>query len=128
MRPVESKVNKVVESMALIGIAVPVVGVFLGGIYSVPAIRLSRGREPWLSVLMSLGLAITAFGIGYLSHTRILFSGGVWGFSLLLLLLVRRVHGPLDGNLERFGLVHAFTLLATFVLAAITEHGVPKIA
>jgi len=106
--------------MALIGIAVPVVGVFLGGIYSVPAIRLSRGREPWLSALLSIGLAITVFGIGYISDTRILFSAGVWVVSVVLLLIARRLHGSLDGNVERFGQVHALTLLVSFVLATVT--------
>jgi hypothetical protein len=43
---------------------VPFLGVLFGGIYSVPAILLSRGRDPWLSVLLLSGLALTVFGAG----------------------------------------------------------------
>jgi len=86
--------------MVVIGIAVPVVGVLLGGIYFFPAIRLTKGHEPWLSVLLGIGLAITTFGIGYLSGADILYSTGVWVLSLALFAIARRVHGSLDGNVE----------------------------
>jgi hypothetical protein len=122
MKRGKSKFAKIVESLAILGIAIPVVGLLLGGIYSVPASRLCKGREPWFSALLSLGLAITVFGIGYLSDTRILFSAGVWSLSLVLLLAARRLHGSLDGNLERFGQVHAVTLLVSFVIAQMTSH------
>jgi hypothetical protein len=122
MKPEKSKFARIVESLALVGIAFPVVGLLLGGIYSLPARSLSKGREPGFSVLLSLGLAITVFGVGFLSGTRILFSTGVWVLSLVLLLLARRIYGSLDGNLERFGQVHAFTLLASFVIAQTTVH------
>jgi hypothetical protein len=126
MRHAESKASKVFETVALVGIAVPVVGLLMGGIYSMPAMRLCKGREPWLSVLLSFGLAITVFGLGYLVETPILFSTGGWGFSVILLLVARRLYGTLDGNLERFGLVHAFALLTTFVLAALTGYGISR--
>jgi hypothetical protein len=126
MRHTESKASKVFETVALIGIAVPVVGLLMGGIYSMPAMRLCKGREPWLSVLLGLGLAITVFGLGYLAETPILFSIGAWSFSVILLLVVRRLHGTLDGNLERFGLVHATALLIAFALAALTAHGISR--
>jgi hypothetical protein len=118
----KSKRAKIVESCAVVGIAFPVVGLLLGGIYSVPASRLCKGREPWFSALLSLGLAITVFGIGALSQTRILLSAGVWAVSLALLLAARRLHGSLDGNLERFGQVHAVTLLVSFAIAQLTVH------
>jgi len=119
----ESKARKVFENIAVFGIAIPVVGLLMGGIYSMPAMRLCKGREPWLSVLLSIGLATTVFGLGYLGETPVLFSTAGWSFSLILLLVTRRLHGTLDGNLERFGLVHAVALLTAFALAALTAHG-----
>lgn len=124
MRHIESKASRVSENIAVLGIAVPVVGLLMGGIYSVPAMRVCKGREPWLSASLSIGLAITVFGFGYLTDTPILLSIGAWGLSLVLLLVARRLHGTLDGNVERFGLVHAAALLVAFALAALTAHGI----
>src|SRR5688572_26949887 len=90
----------------------------MGGIYSVPVMSLCKGHEPWLSALLSFGLGMTIFGVGYLAGTPILVSIGAWGFSVMLLLFVRRLYGNLDDNLERFGLVHAVALMIAFVLAA----------
>lgn len=126
MHDMRSKVAKVFESFAVYGISIPVVGLLMGGIYSLPAMRVCKGREPWLSVSLSLGLAVTVFGLGYLADTPMLFSAGAWSFSILLLLVARRLHGSLDGNLERFGLVHATALLITFVLAAFAADGLSR--
>lgn len=126
MSHAESKAGKVFENLVLFGVGVPVVGLLMGGIYSMPAMRVCKGREPWLSVSLSIGLAITVFGLGYLADTPILFSCGAWAFSVILLLVARRLHGTLDGNLERFGLVHAAALLTAFALAAFTAHGISR--
>jgi hypothetical protein len=126
MRHTESKASKVFENVVLFGIGVPVVGLLMGGMYSIPAMSLCKGREPWLSVLLSLGLAITVFGLGFLGETPILFSIGAWGFSVILLLVARRLYGTLDGNLERFGLVHVAAMLAAFALAALSAHGISR--
>ena len=128
MRHTESKASKVFENIALFGIGVPVVGLLMGGIYSMAAMRLCKGREPWLSVSLSIGLASTVFGLGYLADTPTLSSIGAWSFSVILLLVARRLHGTLDGNLERFGLVHATALLIAFALAALTGHGISRTA
>jgi hypothetical protein len=120
MRRTESKAAKAMENFAVLGIAIPVVGLLMGGIYSLPAMHVCKGREPWLSASLSLGLAITVFGLGALSDTPLLFSLGAWSLSLILLLVARRLHGSLDGNLERFGLVHATALLIAFGLAMLT--------
>lgn len=126
MRHTESKAGKVFENIAVFGIGVPVVGLLMGGIYSMPAMRVCKGREPWLSVSLSIGLAITVFGLGYLADTPILFSIEAWGLSVILLLVARRLHGTLDGNLERFGLVHATALVIAFALAALTAQGISR--
>lgn len=117
MQRAKSKITEVLENLTVYGIGVPVVGLLMGGIYSMPAMRICKGREPWLSMLLSAGLAITVFGLGYLASTPILFSLGAWAFSIILLLAARRFYGSLDGNLERFGLVHATALMTAFVLA-----------
>lgn len=126
MRSAESKVSRVLETVAVFGVGVPVVGVLMGGVYSIPAMSLCKGREPWLSVLLSVGLAMTTFGLGYLGGTPLLLSTGAWSFSVVLLLVARRLYGTLDGNVERFGLVHAVALVIAFVLAALTAHGISR--
>jgi hypothetical protein len=120
----ESKVGKVFEAVAVFGVGVPVVGLLMGAIYSVPAMSLCKGREPWLSTLLSLGLAMTIFGLGYLGETPIHLSAGAWGFSVMLLLVARRLYGNLEDNLERFGLVHAVALMMALVLASLTISGI----
>ena len=125
MRSTGSKGAKVFETVAVFAIGLPVVGLLMGAIYLVPANALSKGREPWLTALLSLGLAMTVFGLGYVRKTPILLSAAAWGFSVVLLLVARRLYGNLNDNLERFGLVHAVALMIAFVLAALTAHGIP---
>lgn len=128
MRTAESKASKVFEAAVVYGVGLPVIGVLMGGIYSVPAMRLCKDREPWLSVLLSIGLAVTSFGLGYLGETPVLLSAGGWVLSVMLLLVARRLYGSLHDNLERFGLVHAVALLIAVVLAAVTAHGISSSA
>ncbi|WP_437983866.1 hypothetical protein [Sorangium sp. So ce117] len=94
----------------LLCLAVPFIGILFGGIYSVPAIQLSRGRDPWLSVLLLSGLALTVFGAGSLLRIPASLLGGVYVVAAVALFVVRRAYGGLDGNLERFGIVHLFAL------------------
>jgi hypothetical protein len=102
----------------LLLLALPLIGVLFGGIYSVPAIKLSRGRDPWLSVLLLSGLALTVFGAGFLLRIPVARLGGVYAVAVVALLAVRRALGGLERNLERFGIVHLLALL--LVLAAHT--------
>jgi hypothetical protein len=90
-------------------VAIPVLGILMGGIYSLPAMRATDCREPWYTLLLAGGLSVTVVAIGI-----------TWGLSLALILialacawsvlLVRRSFGKLDHNVERFGLIHAVTL------------------
>jgi hypothetical protein len=116
VKPAHEKFINVVALIAL----VPVVGLLLGGVYSVPAIKITNGRDPWLSILLGLGLAVTVFGTGLmfavpLSHLTI-----VWAVGILLLLGARALYGSLDHSLERFGMAHAPTLLLTTLAVAAT--------
>ena len=119
----ESKAKRVIEEIAVIGIAVPVLGLLMGGIYSWPVIHFCRGREPWLTGSLGLALGVTLFGFGALVDTPVAWTAAAWAVSLLLLLAARRLHGSLDGNLERFGMVHAVALTMAFALALAHRHG-----
>ena len=113
-----------ISERLLIICVIPLLGVLLGGIYSLPAMRVTRERDPWLTLLLSCGLAITVFGLGLLSGTPTWTLGLVYGASILLLLVARRLYGSLGHNVERFGLVHMATLMiltATIVYHDITE-------
>jgi hypothetical protein len=72
-------------------IVAPVAGLFLGGIYSPPAIRFTKCRGPWLGVLLSAGFGIMVFGPGFLLPSPLFAIAGVWAFLLFLLLLVRHL-------------------------------------
>jgi len=111
--------RKITATVVAALIAAPVVGFLMGGIYSLPAIRITRGREPWLSILLSVGLAGTVFGLGFLLGVPVTYGTGVWVLSIGLLLATRKSLGGLDQNLERFGMVHALALLITFLIAVV---------
>ena len=108
------------ETLLVILIAGPVVGFLFGGVYSWPVIRFTKGREPWLSLLLAVGLSVTVFGLGLAAQVPVLYLAVVFLVVLVLLLLARRVYGSLDHNLERFGMVHAVALLATIVVIFLT--------
>lgn len=100
----------------LIIVGMPILGILMGGVYSLPALKLSKERDPGLSLLLSMGLGTTVFGLGYFSCVPLVYLAGVWGFSLVLLVIARQAYGSLGHSLERFGIVHAVTLLSTAVV------------
>ena len=104
----------------LLCLALPFLGVLFGGIYSVPAIKLSRGREPWLSSLLLSGLALTVFGAWFLLRIPAARLGGVYVVVAVAFFVVRRAFGGLQRNLEHFGIVHLFALVLVVVAHAIT--------
>ena len=90
-----------------------VVGILMGGVYSLPAMRVTRSNEPWYTLLLACGLTttVTVFGLVFsISNAHILYAV----LAANILLIVRRSLGKLDHNVERFGFVHAFSLLGCF--------------
>ncbi len=118
------------ELVLVVVFGVPVVGLLMGGVYSIPASRLTGARDPWLTVLLGLGLGVTVVGGGTLMSGGVPLRGGsasalAWVFagSIALLLAARRVYGHLGHSVERFGLVHAATLLATGIVSTARRGG-----
>lgn len=105
------------SELLLIAVAVPLLAILLGGVYSLPAIKLTKERDPWLTMLLALALAATDFGIGALLHAPMAHLSGVWFVSVVLLLIARKFYGGLGHSLERFGVVHAATLVMTFFVS-----------
>jgi hypothetical protein len=121
-RAVKSKRKKLFEVIAIILFGIPVLGIFFGGIYSLPAMRFTKQRDPWLTLLLAGGLVITVSGVGLVTHTPLSYMVALWFVSIVFLLLARKAYGNLGHNVERFGLVHVATLLLTFLVAVITRH------
>jgi hypothetical protein len=111
------------ETLGIILLGVPVLGVLFGGVYLLPAIMLTKEREPWLSLLLSVSLAITVFGLGRCFHTPIAFLFGVWATTIVLLLIAKLVYGSLGHNLERFGMVHIAAIFITVLVSAAAKVG-----
>lgn len=104
-----------VQEALLLFLALPFLGVLLGGIYSVPAIKLSGGRDPWLGLLLLSGLAATVFGAGFSLGIPAGRLGWVYLVVTVAFFVVRRAFGGLERNLERFGVVHLFALVLVAV-------------
>jgi hypothetical protein len=90
-----------------------VVGLFMGGIYSLPAMSITKSADPWLTILLGLGLTISVTTMGLFFFTSYLHMV----YAILIantLLIIRRFFGKLDHNVERFGIIHAFCLIGSF--------------
>ena len=122
---------RLTETLLIALVAVPLVGILMGGVYSLPAMKLTKERDPGLTVLLSIGLGFSIFGIGTVSPAPVSYLAIAWAFSLVLLLLARWFYGSLGHSLERFGVVHATALLIVTLLSAVVHlrgrsgHAVP---
>ena len=111
-----SRENSILRDIPVYVFAFIVVGLFMGGIYSLPAMRLSKNTDPWLTILLGVGLTITVSIPGLLLFTSSLHLI----YAILIantLLIIRRCLGKLDHNVERFGSIHALTLMGLFCYA-----------
>ena len=90
-----------------------VVGILMGGVYSLPAMKVTGSKEPWFTLLLSFGLTLTVTVIGLLffkTDMHIVYAV----LAANILLIIRRCFGRLDHNAERFGLIHAISLIGCF--------------
>lgn len=121
-----SKLRDVGQTILFGSFAVPIVGLLLGAVYSWPAVTVTKGREPWLTLLLTVGLAVSVGGLGRVLQANSAYLAIVWAASVALLLLVRASLGGFDRNLERFGIVHVaalvFTVLAATVTSVVAQH------
>ncbi len=92
----------------------------MGGIYSFTAMKLTKAKDPWFTMLLAFGLSITVSGIGlafFSSYRQIIIAV----IAANTLLLIRRCFGKFNHNAERFGLVHALTLVGCFWYVLLTK-------
>ena len=110
-----------IETAVLLMFGFPILGIMLGGIYSVPAMKLTGEKDPWLTLLLILGLGCTVFGLGLFLGTPFTWSALLWTVGVGLLLASRKLHGSLGHNLERFGMVHAPILFISLFLGVLAD-------
>ena len=108
-----SKESSIYQDIPIYVLGFIIVGLLMGGIYSLPAMRLTNSTDPWLTILLGIGLTITISTMGlflFTSYYHVI-------YAILIansLLIIRRFFGKLDHNVERFGLIHALCLIGCF--------------
>ena len=116
MKDNPSREDSILSNLPIYVFGFIVVGLYMGGIYSLPAMRLTKDTDPWLTVLLGIGLTITVSILGMLIFTSWLHVL----YAVLIantLLVIRRSLGKLDHNVERFGMIHALCLTGLFFYA-----------
>lgn len=83
-----------------------------GAFISLPAWFLSRGREPWHTLLLALGLAILVFGSGLAAPVPATHLGVIYLASLFALGVLRALFGAKVRNVENFAPVYMITAIA----------------
>lgn len=91
-------------------VAVLVLGILIGGVYSVPAMYVTNSRNPTFTVLLAAGLSTTVFALGLAFGLPGVVLLAAWAIAMAAL-CARRWIGPLDHNLERFDMVHALAIV-----------------
>ena len=96
------------------------VGILMGGMYSLPAMKVTSSKEPWFTLFLSFGLTLTVMAIGLLSFkSNIHIIYAIMAANILL--IIRRCPGKPDHNAERFGIIHAITLMGCFWYVLLVE-------
>ena len=112
--------NKKIELILILLFAVPVVGVLLGGVYSLPAMYVTKSRDPAYTILLGFGLSATVLVVGLIGGLQLAVIASAWLIACVAL-VIRRCFGKLDHNVERFGFVHVFSLLGMMWIVLITR-------
>ena len=108
-----SKENSIYQDVPIYVLGFIIVGLLMGGIYSLPAMRITNSTDPWLTILLGTGLTITVTTVGLLLFTSCFHVI----YAVLIanaLLIIRRFFGKLDHNAEHFGFIHALSLTGCF--------------
>jgi hypothetical protein len=112
--------NSILSNLPIYVFGFIIVGLFMGGIYSLPAMRLTKDTDPWLTILLGVGLTITVSILGVMAFTSYLHVL----YAVLIantLLVIRRSLGKMDHNVERFGMIHALSVLGFFCYTILLE-------
>ena len=115
-----SEPESILKNLPVYTLGVLVVGILMGGMYSLPAMKVTKSKEPWFTLLLSLGLTLTVTVMGLLlfrSNRHIVYAI----LAANILLVIRRSFGKLDHNVERFGLIHAIGLTGCFWYVLLIE-------
>ena len=115
-----SEQGSVLKNIPIYTLGFLVVGILMGGMYSLLAMKVTSSKEPWFTLLLSFGLTITVMAIGLLffkSNLHIIYAI----LAANILLIIRRCFGKLDHNAERFGLIHAISLIGCFWYVLLIE-------
>ncbi len=116
-----SQESSILRNIPIYVLGFIIVGIFMGGIYSLPAMRVTKSTDPWLTILLSTGLTITVTTIGV-----IFFTSYIHIITAVLianiLLIIRRCFGKMDHNAERFGLIHGFSLIGCFWYVVLSKN------
>lgn len=108
-----SQESSILHNIPIYVLGFIIVGLFMGGIYSLPAMRVTKSNDPWLTILLSIGLTITVTTIGVIFFTSYIHL--IYAILIAnILLIIRRCFGKMDHNVERFGLIHGFSLIGSF--------------
>lgn len=102
---------------AIMAVALPAVGILMGGIYFFPLERITKGREPWLTILLLLALGVTIFTVGILTAVPVSHLVMIGGFAVVLALLYGRLQDSLGRSIEVFGVVHLIVLILVGAVA-----------
>ena len=119
--PPKSKVETYATNACLFIFGGTFVFLALGGIYVFPAIYITKGREPWLTLLLSVCLGINVLLVAY-GPPRLPYGYalGAWALSVGLLLIRRRRR--LDHSVESFVFTYLLSIVLTGVAAILVHH------
>ena len=113
-----SRASSILRDIPIYVLGFLIVGIFMGGIYSLPAMRVTKSTDPWLTILLATGLTITVGIIGVIFFTSYIHV--IYAILIAnIMLIIRRCFGKMDHNAERFGLIHGFCLIGCFWYVAL---------
>ena len=102
-------------------IAIPLLGIVGGGYLSLPTTSLTRGKEPWTSIILLVGLGMMIFLIGHFgfrtTQSPILWA---WLAGSIMYFLMASV-GGFRQHIEPFFVAHMIAFVCLMGLASI-EH------